>query len=159
MASLIYDNFRAIKIEKTFDGTIASGAEDSETDISVEGVNPTLFEGEYVYDVFYRVTTPFNSSPTIYLEAGIKTDDQDCILDGTTGILDTLNSNSTGLKSNPVAYTKSTIEGRDLILVPKNGDITAGVIELTLVIAKNDLTSEAIEFGDTRDLNTPPPSL
>jgi hypothetical protein len=156
--SLVYENFRVLKIEKTFDGTIGNGAEDSTTAIDVDGVYPFLDEGEYIYDVFYRITTPFNSSATIYLQFGIIGDEPTAIFNGTTGILDTLNSVATGVKLSPL-YTKSAIDGRALLMVPKLGDITAGTIEITLTIARNDVSSENINYADTRTLSTPPPTL
>jgi hypothetical protein len=137
--NLIFENKRLIKITKTFDGTIGNGAEDSTTDFKGFDITASLNEGEFIYEVFYRVTTPFNSSATIYLQAGIKTDEEDAALDSTTGILDTLNANASGFKLNP-KYTKSIIDGREILLVPKAGDITAGTVEIILTIVRAEVS-------------------
>jgi len=135
MSDFTYESNRQIKIVHTFDGTSGSGAEDS---LTVLTDIPTLDIGEYISDVFYRVTTPFNASGTFYLQAGIKTDDADAALNLTTGILTTLNTNALGIKVVP-AYTKCTVDGRDIEVVPKGGDVTVGTIELTLTISRNEL--------------------
>jgi len=138
MASFTYENNRYIKVEFTFTGAIGSGAQDSTT---ILANIPTINEDEYISEVFYRVTSAFNSSATIYLQAGISTDKIDAALDSTTGVLDTMNTNgfTGGGYKPPNYYNKSTIDGRTLLLVPKLGDITAGTIELTLTIARNNL--------------------
>jgi hypothetical protein len=139
-----YEPFRTISIEMSFNGTGGAGA----TGNFIIDRNPIPFLdiGEFVYEVFYRVTTTLVSAGAATLELGITTDDPDCILTTTTGLMSTLNTNGAGFKLNPGAYTKSTVDGRELIATVGTADITAGVLEVVLVIAR----AEPI---------TPPPTI
>jgi outer membrane protein assembly factor BamA len=146
MSSFTYENHRYIRVEVEFDGAIGSGAQDSTTVLTDI---PTINKDEYISEVFYRVVQDsgaaiLNSSATIYLQAGISTDDVDAALNSTTGVLDTMNTNgfTGGGYKPPHFYTKSIIDGRTLLLVPKLGDITSGIVELTLTIARNNIVIE-----------------
>jgi hypothetical protein len=131
-----HENLRFVRIDMTFTGAGSSGA----TGNFAIDKNPVPFidSGEFIYEVFYRVTTTLVSAGAATLELGITTDDPDCALDTTTGLMSTLNSNAAGLKSAPVAYTKSTVDGRELIATVGTADITAGELEIILAIARVD---------------------
>lgn len=140
-----YEPFRLLNIPFTFTGAVGFGANGSDLTL---GLAPYLDEGEYVYEVFYRITTPLTSGDTAgtYLQLGIGVDDNDCIFNSTTGIVDTLNATTTGVKIEP-AYTKSTIDGR-LVSGTAGGtnDITGGTIEILLTIARAQIS---VDFVDT----------
>jgi hypothetical protein len=136
LQTYFYQPFKTIKISFTFTG--ASGAGANNFPLSIDS-NPTpfLLEDEFVYEVFYRVTNPLTSGDLAgtYLRVGIDVDDVDAILNSTTGILNTLNTNADGFKLNP-AYTKAT-EQRNIVMRPLGtDDITGGEIEIILTIAK-----------------------
>ena len=137
MASFTYENHRYAKIVHTFTGAANDGANGTVT--TLDNI-PTLDIGEYIYDVFYRVTTPFTSSASFYLKVGIATDAPLAILNATTGIFDTMNTNATGLKPvvGTTSFNKCTVDGRNIEVIPVGGDLTAGTVEITLTIARND---------------------
>ena len=133
--ALNYENNRTSKHTITFTG--ASGYGLTGVPFSWDDA-PQAKSDEYIYEVFYRVTTPIVSSVTAsdYILAGIEVDDIDCIFNSTTGIIDTLNSNAAGFKLNP-DYTKATAT-RSLPFFAEGSHITAGTIEITLVYARNN---------------------
>lgn len=140
MITMGYEPLKTIKIDFTFTGESGFGANGVPLSIA-EDVAPCLNQEEFVYEVFYRITTPLTSGDAAgtYLKAGLNVDDDDCILNSTTGIIDTLNAGATGTK--PVhAYTKSTINTRIIELIPEGtNDITGGTIELILIIARANI--------------------
>lgn len=132
-----FENIRLIKITNTFDGTAGNGANGDFITLADE---PTLDTGEFIYEVFYRVTTTLTSGDTAgtYLTSGINVDDNDAILNSTTGIIDTLNAGAAGTKPTHV-YSKSTIDRRDIVLKTEGtNDITGGTIEIILLVARGN---------------------
>jgi hypothetical protein len=133
MAIIGYENIRALKFSKTFDGTSGNGANGSVT-IDTLCIN----KDEFIYDVFYKVKTALTSgdSANTYLQVGIAVDDPDCVFNSTTGVVDTLNSGASGTKLDP-DYTTSSIDKRLIVAeVGGTNDITAGVIEVYLVVMR-----------------------
>lgn len=128
----IGDSYKAFEL--TFDGTEGKG----QAGIPFNWPNvekPSIISGFFIYEVFYRVTTPLVSATpaTDNITFGIDVDEPDSILNSTNGIIDTLNANATGIKIEP-KYTKST-DVRDLVLNFNGNDITAGTIEFKLKIS------------------------
>ena len=146
MATIInYEDFRRINIPFTFDGTANKGANGSSLTF---GLAPYLDEDEFVYEVFYRITSALTSGDTAgtYLEMGITVDDVDCIFNSTTGIIDTLNGTTTGVKLEP-AYTKSTVDGRLIIgTVGGTNDITGGTMEIILTVARANFSVDFVDL-------------
>ena len=134
-----HEKFRTTKIVFTFTGAAGAGANGN---FSIDkNPIPYLNQGEFIYEVFYRVTTTLTSGDTAgtYLQLGLTVDDVDCIFDATTGIVDTLNTNALGIKTAPVAYTKSLIDGREIVAdIGGTNDITGGVLEVIITIARAD---------------------
>lgn len=139
MASLNigYEPHRTISFPFTFTGDAGFGLNSTASVIDRNPI-PFLDEGEYVSEVFYRVTTPLTSGDAAgtYFKIGLNVDDDDCVLNSTTGIINTLNAGATGDK--PVhAYTKSIADGRELIMSTEGtNDITGGTIEIVLTITR-----------------------
>jgi hypothetical protein len=131
-----YENFRTVKINYVFTGAANFGADNTLFSLDMNP-QPALAVDEFVYEVFYRVLDPLVSSNTAvsFLRIGIDVDDNDAILNATTGILDTLNTNQLGLKLNP-AYTKATDERLIICRTLGGADITAGELEIILTIAR-----------------------
>lgn len=144
-----HEPFRYVKLNFTFNGNANSGANGDLT-INKNPI-PTLNEGEFIYQVFYRVTTTLTSgdSDATYLQLGINVDESDAILGATTGIVDTLNTGSTG--TIPVhKYTKATVDNRTITgSVGGTDDITAGSIEIILTIARCNEIFDGTEFIST----------
>lgn len=132
-----YEPHRTISFSFTFDGSSGFGLNATASVINRNPI-PFLDEGEFVSEVFYRVTTPLTSGDTAgtYFKIGLNVDDDDCVLNSTTGIIDTLNATALGTKPTH-AYTKATADGRELIMSTEGtNDITGGTIEIVLTITR-----------------------
>ena len=99
-----------------------------------------IVNGDFIQEVFYKVTEPLVTadSANTYIEAGFKEKNKngdfgDYALNSTTGIIDTLNSNSSGKKLEP-DYT-SAVKDTVLNFIPKGSSpITGGVIEFYISV-------------------------
>jgi hypothetical protein len=131
-----YENFRTVKLNYVFTGASNFGADNTLFSLDMNP-QPALQTDEFVYEVFYRVLDPLVSSNTAtsYLRIGLDVDDTDAILNSTTGILDTLNTNQLGFRLNP-AYTKATDERLIICRTLGGNDITVGELEIILTIAR-----------------------
>jgi hypothetical protein len=144
-----WENFRIIKDSQTFTGAAFKGLNGSV--ITFTSIANGVKADEYIYEVFYRVTTPLTvgtgtgdtsgNPATTYLQVGIEDDAPAVILTPTTGIVDTLNTNNAGFKPQNL-YTKAVINRAIVGAVGGTDSITGGTIELTLVIGRNNPFAE-----------------